>query len=643
MGSLELLSPKGLLLLTGAVPLVLLYVLKVRRERRTVASTWLFAAARRDLVASHPWKRLTPERSLLLELLALVLFALALARPSWRTDGLDTEVLAIVIDASASMGTTSGNVRRIDLAKEAAKDAVLHARPGTRTFVVADVGSPRLLGGPDELRESTLRDIEAIGSEDVPGDLAASMAIASSRMQGLPGKKTLLIITDGAVATPSLPPCPSADVRVVLVGEARENSAIVRLSTRSKRGTNASSDVVEVFAALRHFGAAAREVHVTVTLEGEEAPRASRRLLLEPGKDVPVVLSFDAKASDRGRPFYVHASPYDALPLDDVAFGLVPRGHAMPVTLATDKRASWIARALEADTDVALQLVSTGALGSVNVDDDALVIVEGACPDTFPGHDALVVGPPKGRCAGVEVGDAVELPRLTSWETADPRLRFVSLDGVGIGHATPLLLASKTPPLLRTDHGAIAVDAGEKDRNVTILGFDVGDTDWPLRASFVLFVRNVVELSRVHRESGAEGPVVTGGALRLGARRDDGATALVKRDGDPAFSRDVSLRGGLLVVSPVTRAGVYRVTFSGAKPRSRVVVANLTNAEESDLSRRALVVPGGATVAFAAPRAHRELAAFFALAGALFVLADILLVTRKPRRTGAAREGGSVA
>jgi len=643
VGNLELLSPKGLLLLTGAAPLVLLYVLKVRRERRVVGSTWLFAAARRDLVASHPWKRLVPERSLLLELLALVLFSLALARPSYRTSGLDAESLAIVIDASASMGTTAegpgetggqARTRRIELAKEAATRAVKSALPGTRAFVVADVGTPRLLGGPDASAESTARDIASIEPEDVPGDLAAAMAVAASRLRGLPGKKTLLVVTDGAVAHPNLPPCPGADVRVVVVGDPKDNSAIVRLSTRSKRSARAGADTVEVFAALRHVGASAREVHVTVTLEGEASPRASRKLLLAPGKDTPVVLSFDARESDRGHVFYVHASPYDALPLDDVAYGLVPRGHAMPVTLATEKRGSWIARALEADPDVALQRLTLEELARANVDDDALVIVEGACPPALPGHDALIVGPPRGTCLGVEVGDPVERPRLTSWETADPRMRFVAMDGITVGHATPLSFVSKAPPLVRSDRGAIAVDAGEKDRSLTVLGLDVGDTDWPLRASFVLFVRNVVELARVHRESGAEGPVVTGSALRLGAPRD-AKTALVKRDADPGYTRDVSVRAGLLVISPVARAGVYRITFASDPPRTRVVVANLTNADESDLTRRALVVPGGETMPADALEGHHEASETLALLGALVVLADILVVTRRPRRTRA--------
>ena len=44
MGGLSLLAPKGLWLLGLLAPLVVLYILKIRRQRRRVASTWLWAS-----------------------------------------------------------------------------------------------------------------------------------------------------------------------------------------------------------------------------------------------------------------------------------------------------------------------------------------------------------------------------------------------------------------------------------------------------------------------------------------------------------------------------------------------------------------------------------------------------------------------
>lgn len=644
MGSIELLNPRGLWLLLGLLPLVLLYVLKVRRRREVVASVWLFQEARRDLVARHPFRRLLPETSLLLQATALVLFAVAFARPCLRKDGLDGDVLAIVVDASASMGmkgASPGSDRRIDRAKAAARRAILGARPGTRTFVVVDAGAPRLLGAPESATERTLRGVDEIEPEDVEGNLAAAMALATERLRELPGKKGMLVITDGAVTNPALPSPPGVDVHVEVVGEPAENTAIVRIATSSRRSTSRAADTVEVFGVIRHFGVSSRDVHVTVTVATETSPRASRRLLVEPGKDVPVVLTFEAGPDDRGKPLYLQASPHDALEVDDVAFGLVPKAHAMPVTLATDRPHSWIARALESDEEIALQRLGTADLGRVHVDDDALVVVEHGCPSSLPGHDVLIVGPPPGPCLGVEVHAVVELPKLTSWDALDPRFRFASLDGVKLAHATPLGDGSPLGTLVRSDQGAIAIDARDGERSATMLGFDVGDTDWPLRASFVIFVRNVVELARAHRSRGGFLPLTTGGTLRVPVPK--GSTeGVVTLEGDPTFTRKVSARGGFISISPIARAGIYRVSFAGETTKTVTAFANLTNVGESDPFRKDMTIDGTPRgVAETSPVVHREWTSFFAILGTLLVLADVLVLTRKRRPSTLAKRLGN--
>ncbi len=66
MRTLSLLAPKGLWLLALLVPLIALYILKVRRKRLRVGSTWLWASAQRDLLAKSPFKKLVAQLSLIL-------------------------------------------------------------------------------------------------------------------------------------------------------------------------------------------------------------------------------------------------------------------------------------------------------------------------------------------------------------------------------------------------------------------------------------------------------------------------------------------------------------------------------------------------------------------------------------------------
>jgi hypothetical protein len=135
--AVELLAPGGLALLALLVPLVVLYILKIERERKKVASTWLWAMAQRDLMARSPFKRLVAQVPLVLQALALAALALALARPATRGRAFTGDHVAIILDTSASMSAlASGDeevapvaqgvapVTRLDLARRAAGDIV---------------------------------------------------------------------------------------------------------------------------------------------------------------------------------------------------------------------------------------------------------------------------------------------------------------------------------------------------------------------------------------------------------------------------------------------------------------------------------------------------------------------------------------
>src|SRR5262249_13074490 len=96
--TVNLLAPKGLWLLTLLAPLVVLYILKIKRQRKRVASVWLWASAQRDLLARAPFRKLVPQVPLLLQAIALAALGVALARPASRGRELIGDHLAIVID-----------------------------------------------------------------------------------------------------------------------------------------------------------------------------------------------------------------------------------------------------------------------------------------------------------------------------------------------------------------------------------------------------------------------------------------------------------------------------------------------------------------------------------------------------------------
>ena len=72
----------------------------------------LASRPQRDLLAKSPFRRLVVQVPLVLQALALILLALAFARPAIRGGAVLGDYLAIVVDTSASMNARRRTARR---------------------------------------------------------------------------------------------------------------------------------------------------------------------------------------------------------------------------------------------------------------------------------------------------------------------------------------------------------------------------------------------------------------------------------------------------------------------------------------------------------------------------------------------------
>jgi hypothetical protein len=579
-------NPSGLWLLGLLAPLLLLYVLKVRRERVTVASTWLWQAAARDLLARSPWQRLRKRLLLFVELVALAGLALALARPMSSGTRIDAEHVALVVDASASMLAEADGESRIALAKAAAERVLSTLPPGADVLLVEASSEPRVVAPADRdlsRIRGRLRSLQGLGVE---GHLEHAVALASEQLAQRAGNRRIVVITDDQGLAAPLP-ATRVPLSVVKVGKAVDNTAIVRVDV-GRTAEKGAADRVEVFSEVRSFAAGARDVFVTLKQRNSPTVLASRRLRLEPGQKAPVVLGFEAAPSDAGTGLVVELSPHDALAVDDIAFGQVPPSRKLTTITSPAHHNPWFERALLADPELELLGVPLAELGSSGISDDALVVVSGACPAELPGADFVILNPPSGACHGAVVGPPLEGPVVTSWERTDPRLRFITLDGVSIAKAHAIDPPSAQSLLVRGRDGALIVDVSEAGRTGTLVGFDVGESNWPLRASFVLFVRNLAELARAHRRSHVVGPAQTGAPLRVRVPSTLQQVTLT----DPAGTESpLEARSGIAIVPHPNQPGFYLVSYQGPHPGVGLSVVNLTSASESDLRP---VPPGSA-------------------------------------------------
>src|SRR2546428_1789591 len=133
---MSLLSPLALLVATLTIPLLLLYFLKVRRRQAMVSSLLLWNPALRDREASTFFQRLQRDPLLILQLLALLALALALARPAVTVMGYGAKRIVIVLDTSASMKATDVDPSRFARAQREALGLVGRLGVGAEVMVI---------------------------------------------------------------------------------------------------------------------------------------------------------------------------------------------------------------------------------------------------------------------------------------------------------------------------------------------------------------------------------------------------------------------------------------------------------------------------------------------------------------------------
>ncbi|RXK48640.1 DUF7408 domain-containing protein [Halorientalis pallida] len=309
-------APLGLAALAALVPLFVLYLIQPD-PRELPLPTVAFLQSDPDEGGSNPvLERLRRNLLLLLQVLAILLLAVGLAAPYVTTTReVSAQPTVLVVDASASMATETGDGTRFTEAVAAAKEAV-----GTPTTVVVAGGSvrtPVTAGDPEDARSA----LDGLRVTHAPGDLRGAV----ERARELAGSESrVLVFSDFAGgsgegeagwkrAADAVRASGAALTLRQFGGGTTENVGIVGRSFENQR----------VVLRVANTGATATER--TLTFAGK-----SRTVSLQPGDRRSVVFPLPA-ASTTAR-----LDGSDAFPVDDSVPVAVPDEQAEDTLLLTN-------------------------------------------------------------------------------------------------------------------------------------------------------------------------------------------------------------------------------------------------------------------------------------------------------------------
>ncbi len=599
-------APLALSLGLLAVPLVLLYLLKPRREELVVPSTFLWSEALEEVQANAPWQRLRRNLLLLLQLLILALLVLALARPLLASSVAPGGDLVLLLDTSQSMSATDRTPSRFAVARDRARQIAQEAGVGSRVALVSAGPTPRLVAGPTADESVLYRALSGLQEPHGTSNLRDAAILARS-VAGRLKDPTIILVGDGGASEGSTARVPYP-VRFDSVGGEGANAGILSLSARSGLAGR------QLWASLGNWGPA-RTATLSLSVDGELFDARPVEL---PENGVTGVEVGDLP---RGTVVEARLDAQDALAADNVAWYVDSEGAATRVLLHGEE-SRFLERALSLLPNVEVFESAPGAAPEPGYD---VYVINGAVPAQLPPGNLLLLAPSNSGLlpvTGVAEGLAV-----TAQSQDNVLLRFVDLGSTSVARASRLAPADWMETLASSGDVPLLV-AGEHDgRRVAALAFAPEQSDLPLQVAFPLLVDNLVNFLQPRAAAGP-GAVAPGSAV--GLPDFEGEMVVLAPDG-----RSLPVSQGAGAFSDTVEPGVYEVRAAdGSRVLARFAV-NAGSLGESNLAAATqvpLVTEGAPTADVQRPAGAERWWPLAAVALAVLGL-EWWLYTRSQQRT----------
>ena len=315
------------------------------------------------------------------------------------------------------------------------------------------------------------------------------------------------------------------------------------------------------------------------------------KLRLKPGERLP---RFYPNLSGASRTLEARIAPIgqskDELPSDDRAYALLPERRRAKVLVVTSGN-TYLEAALLLDEYLDVSLMSPRDYLTKGESSKAEVIVfDGVTPASPPRANAIYLDP-RGPGSPVKVDVEIKAPGFDKIERKHPIVRWTALDDVNIARGHKLVPEPNDKVIGASDQGAILVTGARGGFRFVALGFDVRESDLPLRVAWPLLLLNSINFF-LEETAGYISSFRTGDVFRipLVTEAPRAELTLPGNDGKPGKKELVPMFEGRAVYLG-QNAGIYELLASDAKPGAEgassgktAFAANLLDREESTLT-----------------------------------------------------------
>lgn len=625
------------------IGIVLLYFLKLRREPVEVPSTYLWSKTIEDLHVNSLLQRLRRSLLLLLQLLAVLLAAIAVFRPGIRGETSGQGRTVFLLDTSASMQATDleNQESRFEKAKRLIKGRIETMRDSETAMLVTFSDRPETVQSftSDRRRLSEALDRVQVTNHptDILGALRAADGLANPRRSSEVGDVNdvqvadampadLLIYSDGGFENVSEFSLGNLVPQFISLGSTKaRNLAITAFS--AERNVERPAEI-QAYATVMNLGAEAAEGSATLTSAGDFLD--AENVSLAPGEQTG--LSFTISNEDAVT-LQLKLDVQDDLTLDNVAFaGLTPL-RTVSVLVVTEGNTplrlglstSQAGKICNAEFVSPAYLESETYRTRAEAGRDDLIIYDRCQPAEMPLTNTFFIGalPPAPNNNGKQPGNGEQSEPvaegtpssdaasnqwawasqsspvvLVDMDRTHPMMRFLELFSLLVFSGRAVDGPTGSVELLGADVGPMLVLAPRDGYQDMVLGFEVvssdgeggnqANTNWYAERSWPVFMLNVLRYLAGAAEATGANSYQPGETVRL--RLESALDQVnVKRVGAAAVATPVG-PGGLVEVVETNETGNYRV--ESQEQLVDLFAVNLFDLKESDIRPAATIELG---------------------------------------------------
>ena len=487
---MQFLTPIGFWLASLAIPIILLYMLKLRRKQVQVSSTFLWQQLLRDQQANAPWQKLKRNLLLILQLLILAALVIALARPALRVPAVATGSVIVLLDASASMNATdvTASPSRFEQARSAVNDLINGLSSASSMTLILVGGTPQTLisSESDKTLLKTALDTARVTQESADWQAAFALAAGAARGPQRQGKASIVIVSDGGLPESGLPALPG-EISYIPIGESQNNIALSALALRP------AQKAPQLFAEISNYDSVDRNILLSIYFNNELID--ARQLSVKANASGSLTLDnlpntsgiYKATISN---PENNSSDSLDALNLDNTAFAVFQAASARRVLLVS-KGNLFLEQLLASLPGIQPFRALPAEDGTLQIPNDPfnLYIFDGVLPAEIPQASLLFVNPPNNPF--FEVGGTYnEIENVQVQE--HPLTRFVDWSNVHIMEAEAVQTPEWADALIESEKGPLVFAGETNGQRMAALTFDLKESDLPLQIAYPILFSNLI-------------------------------------------------------------------------------------------------------------------------------------------------------